>query len=229
MYKKLIAVLFSMLLLMSSCSQKEEYFSREIYAMNTVISIYIPSETQGAEKICNDAVYYINDLENMLSANIADSSVSAFNGTAGQYKAEGEFLDVMYYALDIAKKTDGAFDPTCLPLTRLWKISDGGYLPDENEVNMALANVGYESINMENDILTKSSAVCLDLGGIAKGYALGRTVQSLSEKAGYGMVSFGGNVGVWGVKPDGTDWEIGIKDPFNPEGIVGKVILPELG
>lgn len=231
MCRKIFLVLISLVLLLTTAcqSEKEEYYTREVYAMDTVISISIPSDTEKTEKICNDAVYYINDLDNKLSVTNDESSTSAFNSTALEYTAEDEFLDVMYYALDIAKNTEGAFDPTCLPLTRLWKISDGGYLPSTSEVNMILSNIGYEKIEINGTNITKKEAVCVDLGGIAKGFALGKVVTMLSNNSDYGMVSFGGNVGVWGAKPDGTAWEVGIKDPKNPEDVIGRMVLPELG
>ena len=130
----------------------------------------------------------------------------------------------MKYAIDIAEATEGAYDPTVLSLTELWNVTDGGYLPTESEVNMALSCVGHKELSLEGDIIVKTSAVRVDLGGIAKGYALGRVVEMLSDEAPYGMVSFGGNIGVWGEKPGGGDWEIGIKDPFDTNKIIGKIV-----
>ena len=216
-------------LLLSGCGAKKEYFTRDIYAMNTVISINVPSSVKKAEKYCNDAVYYINELDGIMSVTDPESALSAMNNSAAPIKIEGDLLSVMEYALDIAKKTEGAFDPTCYSLTELWKISDGGYLPTLNEVSMALSYVDYKALTLQVGTLSKSSAVRVDLGGIAKGYALGKTVMMLAENVSYGMISFGGNVGVWGEKPDGSKWEIGIKDPFNTEKTVGKIILPDLG
>lgn len=229
MFKKIVLVLMIMVLMLSSCQNQEEYYTREIYAMDTVVGISIPSTVSKAEKYCNDAVYYINELEGELSATNSESALTKLNNTAEAMVLEGSLLEVVGYAVDIAQKTDGAFDPTCYALTDLWKVSNGGYLPTENEVSMALSYVGYKYINIENDTVSKTSAVRMDLGGIAKGYALGKTVEMLSENVSYGMISFGGNVGVWGDKPDGTKWEVGIKDPENTEKVVGRVILPKNG
>lgn len=229
MKKRVLLVLISFVLLLSGCSAEKEYFTRDIYAMDTVVSISIPSSVDKAEKYCNDAVYYINELDGILSVTNSESELYKFNSTADAMTIEGDFLDVMRYTLDIAEKTEGAFDPTCYSLTELWNISDGGYLPTLTEVAMALSYVDHNALVLKDDSLSKTSAVRVDLGGIAKGYALGKTVYMLSENVPYGMISFGGNVGVWGEKPDGSAWEIGIKDPFDTEKTVGKVILPELG
>ena len=223
--RRIIVLLLAVLMLFTACAKKEkEYYTREIYSMNTVINVNVAPDVKNIEGICNDVVYYIYELESKLSVNKADSVTSKFNSTSEPYEAEGEFLDVMKYAIDISVKTEGAYDPTVLPLTKLWNISEGGYLPTENEVNMALSNVDHTALSLKDDTITKATAVCVDLGGIAKGYALGRVVDMLSENVPYGMVSFGGNVGVFGQKPDGGPWEIGIKNPFNTEGVVGKII-----
>ena len=220
-----VILLICVLMLLTACTKNEnEYYTREIYSMNTVININVAPDVKNAEQICNEAVYYIYELEAKLSANVKDSAVSKFNSTSEPFKAEEEFLNVMHYAIDIANATEGAYDPTVLPLTRLWNVTEGGYLPTDSEVAMARSNVDHTALSIEADTIIKSTAVCVDLGGIAKGYALGKVVRTLSEDVPYGMVSFGGNVGVWGEKPEGGPWEIGIKNPFNPEGIVGKII-----
>ncbi len=211
-------------MLFCGCARNEsKYYTREIYSMNTVINVNVAPDVKNVEAICNEAVYYIYELEAKLSASSQDSTVSKFNSTAESYKAEGEFLNVMKYALDIANATEGAYDPTVLPLTRLWNITEGGYLPTADEVAMAVSNVDYTALTLDDDTISKASAVCVDLGGIAKGYALGKITAMLAEDSPYGMISFGGNVGVWGEKPEGGPWEIGIKNPFDPEGVVGKM------
>ncbi len=229
MRKRIILVLMIFVLLFSSCGKEEEYYNREIYAMDTVVTISIPTSVKKSEKYCNDAVRYINELEWELSATVSESTLSKLNTTAQTMVLEGSLLEVIRYAVDISQKTEGAFDPTCYTLTELWDISNGGYSPTPNEVAMALSYVDYKALILEDNTLSKTSAVRVDLGGIAKGYALEKTVYMLSENVPYGMVSFGGNVGVWGEKPDGTAWEVGIKDPFNTEKTVGKMILPHLG
>ncbi|MBQ3182509.1 MAG: FAD:protein FMN transferase [Clostridia bacterium] len=223
--RRSVILLICVLMLFTACAENEnEYYTREIYSMNTVINVNVAPDVKNIEGICNEAVYYIYELEAKLSANVKDSAVSKFNSTSEPFKAEEEFLNVMHYAIDIANATEGAYDPTVLPLTRLWNVTEGGYLPTDSEVAMARSNVDHTVLSIEADAIIKSTAVCVDLGGIAKGYALGKVVRTLSEDVPYGMVSFGGNVGVWGEKPEGGPWEIGIKNPFNPEGIVGKII-----
>ncbi len=223
--RRIIILLLCTLMLLCGCARNDKkYYTREIYSMNTVINVNVAPDVKNVESVCNEAVYYIYELEAKLSVTSKDSTVSKFNASAELFKPEGDFLDIMKYAIDIAYATEGAYDPTVLPLTRLWNITEGGYLPTLNEVIMARSNVNYRYLTLEDDTISKSAACCVDLGGIAKGYALGKVIGMLSENIPYGMVSFGGNVGVWGEKPEGGPWEIGIKNPFNTEGVVGKII-----
>ena len=223
--RRIIILMLCILAFFTSCVKKQDgYYTREVYCMNTVIDINVSPNVRNIEGICNDTIYYIYELESKFSANNTESFVSKFNLTSEPYNADSEFLDVMKYAIDIAQATEGAYDPTVLPLTKLWNITEGGYLPTETEVAMACSNVDHTALSVEGNMINKSTAVCVDLGGIAKGYALGKVVDTLSENIPYGMVSFGGNVGVFGEKPEGGAWEIGIKDPFDTEGIVGKII-----
>ncbi len=201
--RRFFPLLLMVVLCLTGC-QPKGYLSRDMYAMNTVISVNIPADVKGADALMEEAQLLIDGLEAKLSATREQSEIST-----GEYS--DETLSVLDYAYEISRNTGGAYDPECLALTRLWRINDGGYIPDEEEISAALE---------KNDI---------DLGGIAKGYALQKTVELLSEKAEYGMVSFGGNVGVWGNKPDGTDWTVGIKDPYDTSSVVGKVILSDGG
>ena len=81
---------------------------------------------------------------------------------------------------------------------------------------------------ISNNVLTKSdSLIKIDLGGIGKGYASDALVEYLKEYVNYGMVSFGSNVAVWGEKPDGTKYKIGIKNPLDTGTLIGYIDMSE--
>jgi thiamine biosynthesis lipoprotein len=107
----------------------------------------------------------------------------------------------------------------------LWNIGHGGEtVPAQHNIDEALAKVGYNSVNLNGSTLSiLSDDISLDLGGSGKGYMLGRTVDMLGESGGYGLVSFGGNVGVYGDKPDGDVWKIAVRDPRDTAAIIGTI------
>lgn len=220
--RKLLLILLSCLLCLSACGSKSGYLSRDIYAMSTVISVNIPKDTENADKLFSETQELIYSLEELLSATNEESEISLFNQSEFGLQLNDETLSVITTALDVAENTNGAYDPTCLPLTELWDINNGGKFPKKDDIDIALKSVDFSLLTIDNGILIKTAPdVKIDLGGVAKGYALQKCVEKLSKDTEYGMVSFGGNVGVWGKKPDSSKWEIGIKDPFNTSDVIG--------
>lgn len=220
--RKLLLLFLSCLLVFSSCEKKEGYVCRDIYAMSTVISVNIPEGVKNADKLITDAEELIYSMEKLFSATDEKSEISTFNQSKYGCELSSDTLNVIETALDVAKNTKGAYDPTCLALTKLWNITEGGYLPVESEITEALKYTDYTLLSIEDNSLKKSSpAVSADLGGVAKGYTLGKCVELLQKDCSYGMISLGGNVGVWGKKPDSSKWNIGIKDPFDTSSVIG--------
>jgi thiamine biosynthesis lipoprotein len=132
---------------------------------------------------------------------------------------------VLKLALTIAQESGGAFDPTVLPLLRLWDFDAGGRLPPQREIANALALVDYTKVRISADNRVGLPAgMGLDLGGIAKG----AVVDFLSDhlvRQGYQsyIIDAGGDLLLAGNKPDGGPWKIGIRhpryaeDPTRPE------------
>ena len=86
-------------------------------------------------------------------------------------------------------------------------------LPDENLLRAAAGHTGFDLIEIDEENRTvriTDEQALLDVGALAKGYAVQRICESTPE--GY-LLSVGGNVAVTGPKPDGTSWTIGIQDP----------------
>lgn len=208
--------------MLTGCSFEKGYAGRDIYAMNTVISLNIPQNTKNAEELLSKAEELIYFYENSLSVTKKESEVSLFNKSKDMLELSPDAFSLISTALDVSKNTNGAYDPTCLYLTELWDITNGGYLPTDEEISSALKKTDYSLLSTEKNTLKKASSdIKIDLGGVAKGYSLQKAAELLAKDTEYGMISFGGNVGVWGKKPDGSKWEIGIKDPFDTNDVIG--------
>lgn len=116
-------------------------------------------------------------------------------------------------AVQLAAATGGAFDPTMLPVTRLWQFDSGGSLPDEAALQAALARVDFRRLQV-----TGGTAVLhdteLDLGAIGKGAVVDHLADWLAER-GYRrfLLEAGGDVLVSDLKPDGSQWRIWIRHP----------------
>ena len=116
-------------------------------------------------------------------------------------------------AVQLAAATGGAFDPTILPVTRLWDFDHGGTLPDEAALRAALARVDFRRLQVTGGAATLHDAE-LDLGAIGKGAVLDHLADWLAER-GYRrfLLEAGGDVLVSDLKPDGTQWRIWIRHP----------------
>lgn len=212
--------------LMTACGG-ETYTEKNLFYMDTVINIRIP-ETQSSELVIAECEELIKDIEKDLSKTLADSEVSAFNSSSSGIALSDSTAQLVSLSLDVSRNTGGAFDITCASLSDLWDIkNESPEIPDAALIDGALEITGYEKLSLEGNLLSKADeAVAIDLGGIGKGYALGVVCEHLADiGVTHGTVSFGGNVGLIGEKPDGTEWKVGVKDPFNTENIIGTLTL----
>lgn len=230
--RRIIILCLSLLLILGFCScgtKRDRYISKDIFAMDTVISLNIPSEIKESESVFKAAEQYIIDIENNFSATIDTSEVSRFNiSSDGLYSADSEMYSLVTLSLDVYDSSNGAFDPSAGVLSLLWDMRGEGRIPESSEIYGAMRHIGADKITASNgNILKSDPLLCLDLGGIAKGYALGKTCEYLkSLGAEYGIVSFGGNVGLIGNKPDGEEWQVAIKDPYDTSSVIGTLSIP---
>ncbi len=108
----------------------------------------------------------------------------------------------------------GRFDPTIEPLAKLWKTYlSAGSIPPQEKVLAIMPAIGWSHIHLENGVFWKDhSLTALDLGGIAKGYAVDRLAERLLS-AGYPniYIEWGGEVRTCGLHPEGRPWHVGIR------------------
>jgi len=137
-----------------------------------------------------------------------------------------ELFDVLQASVHYSQMTDGAFDITVGPLTQLWrKTQQTGQLPCDERLAEAKEKIGYQKIQLDplaKTIQLEQDGMKLDLGGIAKGYAVDMAIQTLRQNGvSSGMVDLGGNIRCFGAGPGrGGAWLIGVQDPRNDEKII---------
>ena len=125
---------------------------------------------------------------------------------------------VMAHALRVARASGGAFDPTVEPLVRLWGFLEGEpAVPDSAAIAVARASCGYTNLQLDLPrglLFARRPGVRLDLGGVAKGYAVDLAVETLRlhgmEAA---LVDLSGNMRGIGHPPGRSSWTVGIRDP----------------
>ncbi len=190
-------------------------------AMGTFVTVWFwtdqePAAAKAAESLFNE----MKRLDATMTTWTEASELSKVNASAGKKPvAVGpETFAVIERAIDISKKSGGVFDISVGAFKGLWKFDEDidGSLPADADVKERLKLVGYKDIVVDKrkrTVFLKRPGMYINLGGIAKGYAVDRCA-TLLKKAGFKdfMIQAGGDLYVAGKK--GTDpWVVGIRDP----------------
>jgi FAD:protein FMN transferase len=233
-----ISLLLIIVTLVSSCSKKEELYKETRVIMGTYVTITLNGSGKSQDDLtraASDAFAQITKVDELMSTYKPQSNLSRINQVAGivPVPADPEVIYNIEKALYVAKLTDGAFDVTIGPLVNAWKIgSKDARVPSPDEIRKALALVGWQNIEIDKHagtVFVKKRGASIDLGGIAKGYASDRAVEVL-RKAGIkgGIVACAGDVKVFGLRPDGTPWTVGIQHPRKEDGaLMAKLTLTD--
>jgi thiamine biosynthesis lipoprotein len=188
--------------------------------MGTLVEIsVIGRDGDKAEAAIHDAFDEMGRIEGLMSRRIPESEVSRINKLAGvrPVRVSAEVLKVIRRAEGISEASGGYLDVSIGALLDLWGFEgDGCRLPGKEEVEQVLRSVGYRGVHRDETASTVQlgkEGMRIDLGGIAKGYAVDRAFEVLASR-GYGnlIVNAGGDMRVGGKKPNGP-WVIGIQDP----------------
>lgn len=170
-------------------------------------------------------------LDKIFSLYDETSELSRLNKT-GELEVSDDLFEVVKKAKEAYVKTDGAFDATVAPLALLWKKAiRENRVPAEADVRKALSSVGMEKVDLDEASRTirLASGVMLDLGGVAKGYAVDRAVAKLRDAGiASALVNAGGNMFCLG-KNQGRPWRVGIQDPRIAHHLKGRLELEDRG
>jgi FAD:protein FMN transferase len=184
----------------------------------------------------NAAFEEIDRLDRQLS-NYAESSELSFinrNAGRGAVKVEGELFALLKLALDYSRASDGAFDITVGPLMKAWGFFKGqGRLPSAGELRAVLAKTGYQHVRLdeqERSIRFDREGVELDLGGIAKGYAVDKAAEILRESGvTAALITCGSSIYAIGAPPGQAAWRVEVRNPLDPATPVTSLDLKDQG
>lgn len=190
---------------------------------NQAMGTYVQQTVYGAagEEAAANAAQTLGALESLISWREEDSDIAKLNENAGVdwMPVEAVTFELLQQCMDVAQKSGGAFDPTVLPLSRLWDFdSDKRQVPGEAEIDRFLGYVGYENLRLDADKREASLKLhgnAIDLGSAGKGAACDAVIAAYEKTGGVtgAVVAVGGSVGVYGKKSDGSDWVIAVRDP----------------
>jgi len=207
--------------LVSGCQSRHLYDDTRVM-LGTFVQVKSPDKN-AAEIVFNE----IQTIEKLLSKYDAGSEVSKLNGL-GTLKASQKTFYIIKRSKEFWQKSGGAFDITVAPLVDLWGFSNKEYrLPQENEIKNALHLIGFDKIvlnDTDNMIQFRLSGMKIDLGAIAKGYALDCAVEELRQKGVKScLINAGGQIYGLG-ECFGKPWIVGIKNP-RKNSVIGFITI----
>jgi thiamine biosynthesis lipoprotein len=196
--------------------------------MDTIINIKV--EDKNGEILANEGIKLMQAIQEKVDCNSSTSEIYKINVSAGlkPIKVSKETLDLIKEAINIAKLSDGAFDISIGAITKEWGFIDGNYrLPEKKDIAKSLRLVDYNLIKINDDKVELSkSGMYLDLGGIAKGYAVDYVYNFLkSHNVKRAIIDAGGTIKTLGSPLDKRGWKIGVKDPEDSKKVIGALYL----
>jgi thiamine biosynthesis lipoprotein len=203
--------------------------------MGTFASVTVRGDSQNLlEDVFNTTKTCFADINQSLSTYIPTSEISSINASTGTVSISALVYDVMKSALYYNKISDGAFDPTLRPLIQLWGFNGAKVptnLPSAEAVAATLQKTGCRHLELHPDASGYSlhAPIHIDLGGIAKGYAVDRAYDLIVAEPKLNSASFminlGGNIRCHGQATPERNWVIGVRNPFDGESMVGSLSL----
>ena len=218
---------------LSRNSKRVRRFETARPALGTAVRISVCcEEPDRASRGAAAAFAAIARVDAQMSIHRRDSQVARVNAAAGKHMVpcDPAVLDVVERALSASRRTGGLFDPTILPLMRLYGFYDSrrDRWPSDREIADVLDRTGHRHVRIDRAggrLGLARRGAALDLGAIGKGWALDRAVDALrAEGIESALVDVGGNVYGLGA-PDGQEegWSVGVLHPV--KGTIDRTFL----
>lgn len=231
--QEIILILFLTLAIVSnnSLAQIPKYeVTTTKYLLGTQIDITaIHSDIDSMKKAMYFAFKEIERIQGVMSVQTDTTEASEVNLNAGisPVKVSIELFSIIERSIEYSKKYDGIFDITIGPISELWGFSSDKKItsvPDAGIIDSLIRLVDYKLILLnpgDTSVFLLKTGMKIDLGGIAKGYAVDRATEIMKK---FGMKDFfvnaGGDIYVSGAKSNEQKWSIGIKNPRDEKKII---------
>lgn len=204
------------------------------YLMGTSVEVQAigGDETTRADAIA-EAFAAFAEVDRLMSNYRDDSELALVNRTAAREPVS--VSEALFSVLDAARRvsvaSNGAFDITVGPLVRLWGFHDKQpHLPTVAELAAVRPLVDYRHVILDpkgRTVRFGHPGVEIDLGGIAKGFAVEAAANILRRRHLSGFIDAGGNQYLLGTPLGKRSWTVGIKNPAAPDRVMGVVETAE--
>ena len=204
-------------------------YQRTVSVMGTFLTVKLESsDPNKAEQALTEAIAEAKRIENIFSRKRQGSEIARINQKAAESwcPITEECMEILIQAKDIFRETGGAFDISVLPLIQEWGRKAKEHIPPLNfAIDQARSLVGSDKIQINTDTGTirfLKLGMGIDLGALAKGYAVD-TMKKTIEEAGCktGLIEAGGDLTVFSDETKKKRWKIGLQHPRRNGELIG--------
>jgi thiamine biosynthesis lipoprotein len=198
------------------------------YLMGTSVQVQAIGGDEVARRAAIDAAFAaMTEVDRLMSNYRSDSELSHVNREAARSPvvASDPLLRVIEAAQRVSAACDGAFDVTIGPLVQLWGFRDRTpHIPTSAELAAVRPLVGYRNLIVDaphHTVRFVHPGMEIDLGGIAKGFAVEIAANVLRDRGLTGFIDAGGNQYMLGTPPGKSFWTVGIRNPDVADRLIG--------
>jgi thiamine biosynthesis lipoprotein len=181
-----------------------------------------------AHRLAAAAIDEVRRIEVTYSRYRDDSIVGRINAAAGRdfVECDDETLRLLDFADQLYEESGGLFDITSGVLRRAWDFK-AGRVPDAHELSACVDCIGWRRIERRGRaVRLPQPGMELDFGGFGKEYAADRAAEALlAQGVRHGYVNLAGDLRVFGPRPDGAPWSVGIQHPREPNSVLASIAL----
>ncbi len=207
----------------SSAQEKEQKMSLLLMGDRFEFTTVSDDKNLGKRAI-DSAILEIKRIDSLISEWIPSSETSLINDNAGikPVKVSDELFNLIERSIKVSEITSGAFDITFASVNNIYQFDRQEHaLPAPDTIRSLVKKVGYERIFLSREartVMLAEQGMKIGFGGIGQGYAANKAKEMMREMGiKSGVVNASGDIVAWGKREDGSDWEVGIGDPKNPE------------
>jgi len=216
----------TMLTVLAGCDKPDSSKPKSVSSplrpvMGTFARSICVADDEKTAKLGNKAAYKkLVAIDKMMSDYLEESQLSKVNNNAftEPVKVDDELFHVISKSIEYSQMSEGAFDITIGPVVDLWhKAEESKQKPTSAQIAAAKSKVGYEKLILDpvnKTVKFNVEGMRLDLGAIAKGYAIDQAIEAMKQTgATGGMIDAGGDIRCFGKPAKKTKWAIGLQSP----------------
>lgn len=219
---------------MGACTSRKEVVEITGRTMGTTYSVKIADPVENTKSLQGEIDKVLEEVNRQMSTYRKDSEISRVNQSPGDQhiKISPWFYKVLDFSIDLARKTEGAYDPTVGPLVNLWGFGPDGErkVPSEGDIKEAKALVGYEKITLypgETALSKAKDLLYIDLSSSAKGFGVDAVSEKLLDLGFQNhLIEIGGELRARGEKK-GQAWKVAIEKPQENGRALQKILVLE--